>query len=110
MQTLVQVVCTKGKRKSLRDAIVNDPKLEDFNVIVGEEQQPGRSPGWAKILSIGEDRQGALNVEWDGNTSILLCRVVNKGAGTPHLIVGDFVDYLLARFLHRINAVIIIPG
>ena len=108
MQTLIQVVCTKGK--SLRDAIVNDPKLEkDFSFALGKEREPGRSPGWAKIRSHGDNRQGALNVAWDAKTSILLCRVVNRGAGKPNLIVGDFVDYLLARHCKRIEVVTIIP-
>ena len=107
MQTILQVVCSRGK--SLREQIVNDARLEDSNLRVVKEKQPGRPHGWAKIASTQGGR-GALNMVWDAQSDILLCRVVNKGAGTPHLIVGDFVDYLLARFLHRINAVIIIPG
>jgi hypothetical protein len=106
MQTLIQVVCTKGK--SLRDAIVNDPKREeDFRV--DKEREPGRSPGWAKLLSNRHNRQGALNIQWDAKTSILLCRIVNKGAGKANLIVGDFVDYLLAQHCKRIEVVTIIP-
>jgi hypothetical protein len=53
--------------------------------------------------------RGALNIEGDADTSILLCRVVNRGAGRPHLILGDFVDYLFHRLRRRIEAVNIIP-
>jgi len=79
MQTLVQVVCSKGK--SLRDAIVNDAKLSQFGLVTQKKQQPGRRHGWAKIHSSETDRHGALNIEWDADTNILLCRVVNRGAG-----------------------------
>ena len=107
MQTLVQVICSKGK--SLRDSIVNDPKLSAFGLAVSKKQQPGRPHGWAKVHSTEAGRRGALNLEWDGDTSILLCRVINRGAGRPNLIVGDFVDYILQRFRRRIEAVTIIP-
>jgi hypothetical protein len=49
MQTLVQVVCSKGK--SLRDVIVNDPKLPEFGLVTQKKQQPSRQHGWAKIRS-----------------------------------------------------------
>ena len=107
MQTLVQVVCSKGK--SLRDTIVNDSKLADFGLETKKQRQPGRQHGWAKIRSTEADRQGALNIEWDASTSILLCRVVNRGAGRPNRVLGDFVDYLFHRFRRRIEAVNIIP-
>lgn len=45
----------------------------------------------------------------DANTSILLCRVVNRGAGRPNRVSGDFVDYLFQRCRGRIQAVNIIP-
>ena len=81
MQTLVQVVCSKGK--SLRDVITNDAKLYKFGLEIYKKQQPGRQHGWAKIKSNEPDRQGALNIEWDSDTNILLCRVINRGAGDP---------------------------
>jgi hypothetical protein len=107
MQTLVQVICSKGP--SLRDSIVNDPRLSRYGLVIQKKHQPGRQHGWAKIHSIASDRRGALNIEWDADTSILLCRVVNRGAGRPNLILGDFVDYLFHRFRRRIEAVNIIP-
>lgn len=107
MQTLVQVVCTKGT--SLRDKITKDKKLADFGLVTTKQHQPGRANGWAKVLSTEADRQGALNIQWQGDTSILWCRVVNKGAGRPNRVLGDFVDYLFQRHRGRIQAVNIIP-
>ncbi|MES2124943.1 MAG: hypothetical protein V4503_09700 [Gemmatimonadota bacterium] len=107
MQTLVQVICTRGR--SLRDAIVNDPRLAAYQLDVAAKLRPGRSQGWAKLHSTIRNRRGALNLEWDGDTAILLCRVVNRGAARPHLILGDFVEYLFHRHRKRIEAVNIIP-
>lgn len=107
MQTLVQVVCSRGK--SLRDAIVKDSALSDFALVVIKEQDPNRPHGWAKLKSTANDRRGALNIEWDSDTRIMLCRVVNRGAGRPHLIIGDFVDFLLRRFRNRITSIHIFP-
>jgi len=107
MQVLVQVVCTKGP--SLREAIVNDRRLARFHLSVTRQKRPGRQHGWAKIHSTYPDRYGALNLEWDADTSLLLCRVVTRGAGRPNLIIGDFVDYILRRYSRRIEAINIIP-
>ena len=107
MQTLIQVICSKGT--SLRDAIVNDPKLEKFGLETQKKQQPGRRHGWAKLRSTDAARRGALNIEWDADTGILICRVVNRGSGRPDAVVGDFVGYLFKRFRRRIQAVNIVP-
>ncbi len=107
MQTLVQVICSKGK--SLRDSIVNDPRLEKFGLVIQKKQQPGRKNGWAKLHSTEPGRWGALNIEWDADTSILVCRVVNRGKGRPHRLLGDFVGYLFHCFRTRIEAVNIVP-
>src|SRR5262249_38925716 len=39
----------------------------------------------------------------------LLCRVVNKGAARPNLIIGDFIHYLFARYRNKIQAINILP-
>jgi hypothetical protein len=103
MQTLIQVVCSKGQ--SLRDVIVNDPKLGNFGLELQKKQQPGRPHGWAKLHSLKPDRQGALNIEWGAATSILSCRIVNRGKGRPNKILSDFIDYLFAHRRGRIQAV-----
>lgn len=107
MQVLVQVVCSRGP--SLRDAISKDRGLERGNLKVAEQKRSGRPRGWTKVHSTLPDRRGAINIQWDSDTSILLCRVVNRGKARPNLIIGDFVDYLLQRFRRRIQAINIIP-
>jgi hypothetical protein len=107
MQVLVQVVCTRGP--SLRDAIAKHATIEKHGLMVVEQKRPGRPHGWTKVHSTSKDRHGAINIEWDPDTSILVCRVVTKGKGRPDPIIGDFVDYLLRRFRRRIEAINIIP-
>jgi len=94
----------------LRDKIANDVRLAKHDLEVIQEKKPGRSPGWAKVRSLDNSRSGAMNVQWDGATSILTCRVVNRGAGRPNLIVGDFVEYLLSCQRRRIKLVTVLPG
>ena len=105
MQTVIQVVCKSGR--SMRDAIANDPKLEDSGLRTVTERKPGRKPGWTKVKSTMGDRRGTVNVQWNAGTSILECRVVNRGAGKPNRLVGDFVDYLLARHNRRVRHITI---
>ena len=93
MQTVIHVHCSQGA--SLREKIAKDGRLDDFRLYVVKEQKQGRSPGWLKIRSTESDRRGAINVQWDAS-GVLLCRIVNRGAGKPNSIVGDFIDYLLA--------------
>lgn len=107
MQILIQVICSKGR--SLRQEIVKDRKLDRYGLSVSEEKRPGRPHGWAKVHSTSYDRHGAINIEWEAKTRVLLCRVVTRGAGKPYLIIGDFVDYLLQRFARRIITINIIP-
>jgi hypothetical protein len=107
MQTLVQIICSKGE--SLRDSIVNDARLREFNFKTRQKRKPGRPRGWAKIGSTESDRYGALNIEWDSNSRILSCRVVNRGSGRPAQVLGDFVAYIFERHRKRIRAVSIIP-
>jgi hypothetical protein len=107
MQVLVQVVCSRGP--SLRDAVRTHPKLDGHYLRVTEHQRPGRPHGWSKLHSTLPDRHGAINLEWDADTCILLGRVITRGKGRPSLIIGDFVDFLLRRFRHRIQAINIVP-
>jgi hypothetical protein len=107
MQTILQVVCSRGK--SVREQIVNDPRLDNFWLRVQKEKQPGRSHGWAKIVSTRPEGRGALNMVWEANSGILLCRVVNRGGGRPSVILADFLEYLLAHLRRRIEAATIIP-
>jgi len=48
-------------------------------------------------------------MEWAQVTKILIFRVVTKGSGRPNLIIGDFVDYLLACHRTKIVMISIFP-
>jgi hypothetical protein len=107
MQILIQTVCTRGR--SLREAIVGDQRIDRHDLQVLQQKRPGRSRGWAKLKSTLPDRHGAINLEWDADTNILISRVVTRGKGRPNLIIGDYIDYLLARHARRIQAINVIP-
>jgi hypothetical protein len=108
MQTVIHIHCSRGK--SLREVVAKDPELQAHMLQVAKQQQPGRSPGWLKLHSTEPTRQGAINIQWQPAGAVLQCRVVNRGAGRPNLIVGDFLDYVLARFCKRVRAITILPG
>ena len=107
MQTLIHVFCKRGP--SLRDKIAKDDRrLSKFKMYVDRQKSPERSRGWAKVKSEAHDRDGAINIEWDGDASVLVCRVVTRG-GDPAAIVGDFTHYLLAYHTGRIRSVYLVP-
>jgi hypothetical protein len=109
MQTLIHVSCKKGK--SIRDLIAKDGRrLTDFDLTVSEQKRSTRARGWTKIHGTIPDRQGAINIVWDNDAHMLICRVVNRGAGRPAPIVGSFVEYLLQRFSRRIRVISVLPG
>ena len=101
MQTVIQVIASG--RGSLREKIMIDPQLRRFDLIPTEHQRSGRPHGWAKIHS--EIAHGAINLEWHARSSTLICRVVTKLGNKPNSIIGDFIDYLLARHQSRILAI-----
>jgi len=107
MQILIQTVCTKGR--SLREAIASDLRIGRHDLQVVQQKRPGRARGWAKLRSTLPDRHGAINLEWDADTNVLISRVVTKGKGKPHAIIGDYIDYLLARHARRVQAINVIP-
>jgi|ERR1039458_6329310 hypothetical protein len=104
MQTVIQVLC-KGS-KSLRDAISNDAKLEDYRLSLVQSKRQHRYPGWAKVRS-SEGEPGAINLVWSGSSRTLTCRVVTRHGNRPYNIVGDFIAYLLARQSNRIVTVVL---
>lgn len=107
MQTLIQVYCSHGP--SLRERIAASRRLAAHRLQVTREHTPGRSPGWMKVHSTESDLPGALNIEWDGNSRLLSCRVITKVGNKPNRIVSDFIDYLLANHRRRIEAITILP-
>lgn len=101
--------------RSLREAITSDRRIGRHDLQVLQQKRAGRSHGWAKLKSTLPDRHGAINLEWDANTYVLISRVVTRGKGRPNLIIGDCIDYLLARdylltrHARRIEAINVIP-
>jgi hypothetical protein len=102
VQTVVQVICSKGP--SLRSRIErSDMELKEYFLQVVRQKDPKRSPGWAKIKSTRSGTRGALNIYWHPPTQTLVGRVVTRRAGKPNRLVGDFVSYLLAIHNRRIR-------
>jgi hypothetical protein len=101
MQSVIQVTCYRGG--SLREALANDTHLEKYNLTVLRQKTPGRSPGWAKLHSTDPDIPGAINLEWDPATKILLARIVTKGSNTADRITGDFNR-------KKIRSILILPA
>jgi len=103
MQRVIQVVATGTG--SLRNKIMSDLQLETgFGFIKIWHKQPGLSAWLAKIHS-ARDVHGAINLEWHARSRTLICRVATKLRNKPNSIIGDFVDYLLARNQSRILAI-----
>jgi len=93
----------------MRDAIANDPKLEDHNFEILLEHKAGRAPGRTKLRSRAQGRRGSLNIQWGAATNVRSCRVVNKGSAKPTLLIGDFVDYR-QRHRRRVKLITVLPG
>ena len=107
MQILVQVLTSDTR--SLRDRIIKDRKLSEYGLKVIMQKKSGRSHGWSKIRSSYPEFNGAINMQWESSSRMLLCRVVTRGYGKANFIIGSFVDYLLARYRRKIEAINIIP-
>ena len=89
MQLVIQIISTQ--RHSLRNWIVNDKNLKDYDFYVVEKKKVGRPHGWAKLHSVAQNRDGAINIEWSGRAKMLLCRIVTKGSGRPASFGGSCV-------------------
>lgn len=105
MQTLIQVFCSG--RGSLRDAIAADKRIEKYDLVVSEKKNRNRSSGWSKIHSLN-GTHGAINIEWEANTNMLLCRVITKG-GNQSDIIAAFINYLLSKHKKRVQMINIRP-
>lgn len=108
MQTIVQIICTKGT--SLRDSIIKDSKLENYKFKIETKITKKRSPGWTSLSSIDSEHQGSIKIQWDPTTNFLLCRIVNKGSGKPAQITGALISYLLGRYSKRIESISILTA
>jgi hypothetical protein len=103
MQAVVQVVCQGSA--SLRALISRqEDKLQQHNLKLISEKRQNRNPGWMNIKS-SEGDLGSINASWNQDTRSLICRVVNRGQGTPSGIIGQFVAFLLAYHRARIKQI-----
>jgi len=106
MQVIIQVACSGGR--SMRDLIAHDPKLDDYGLILSETKRSTRPRGWTKLHgSYREGLPGAINVQWDAASRVLLCRVITKSHNAGPL-AGRLVGYLLSRHRLRLQAVHIV--
>ncbi len=106
MQTVIQVI--SNQRESLRDRIVNDPRLKSYELKVSTEKKKGRNRVWAKIHGTG-NIQGALNLEWHASTRTLAGRIATRGKGCPAALAAHFLQYLLGHYRDEMIAIQIWP-
>lgn len=105
-QIVIQVLITQNR--SLRDIISQDEKLPNYNLKVAQHKKKARRHGWAKLHSTTGE-YGAINIQWEPNSRMLICRVITKAGGKPASIISDFIRYLLDRHRRKIEAINIIP-
>ena len=108
MTTVVHVACYGSA--SLRDRVVRDGRLADYELCVSRTKRPGRNPGWAKLYGADPGTRGAINLAWDGGTRTLMARIVTRGRGKPDVIVGRFVGYILGRHRRRVRSITVLPA
>jgi len=102
MQTVIMVVTTGRGRCETRSGAIRS--REEIQAGPTEDRRPARPHGRAKIHSARE-AHGVINLEWHSRTGVLTCRVITKLGNKPNSIIGDFIDYLLARHQSRILAI-----
>jgi hypothetical protein len=88
---------------------MNDSKLEDYGFKVTYQKKTTKPKGWASIKSSNKTIKGTIKLEWDSKTSILLCRIINKGKGKPDYILGNLIQYLFSQYKKYIIMINIIP-
>ena len=106
MQVNILVQCAGGP--SLREKINKDDRLEEFGLTVKNQKKIGRRNGWSKLHSHPHDKYGSLNLHWDPNSSVLICRSITKGRNSPGPLVGAFVGYLMKRHWRQIMSIAVV--
>jgi hypothetical protein len=104
MQVVIHVM-SSGPR-SLRDAIVSAPHaLEEDGLSVIHEKRQTRSRGWAKIKCSDSSVGGALNLEWNAATKVLVVRSVIRSKARREVIVARVLSFLFTSFATRVRSV-----
>lgn len=121
LQVLIQVLCkkdTESLRQAINDKLSQDPRnskrISVYGIKVTEESRKGRSPGWSKRHSCTESESdthrkvnGAINVEWDADTRMLICRSVSNDI--PSELITRLLRYLLTTHGKRIESISVFP-
>jgi len=97
MQTIIQVL--PKRTGSLREQIIKDARLENFDLFVTKEKTMDRSKGWSEI-KLGKG-PGVLKIEWHAPSQTLICRIETKN-DPPYVICGAFISFLLAHYSSQI--------
>ncbi len=109
MQTLIQIICNSRQSTSLRQKIVKDKSLKNFDLACTIEKNNNRSEGWSKIHSLKSNPIGAINIQWDVDTKTLSARVITKNKNNPSYLLADFIRYILEKHSIVIKGVNIYP-
>jgi hypothetical protein len=92
MQIIIQAICNKSNKSSLRKAILNDVKtLEEFGFSITEYKRNHRLKGWSKLKC--KECKGSLNIRWIPESKTLEARAISKGTPASELM-GYFMAYL----------------
>lgn len=92
MQIIIQAICNKRNKTSLRKTILNDQKtLDDLGFTITEYKRNHRLKGWSKLILKG--CKGSLNIRWIQESKTLEARAISKGAPASELM-GHFMAYL----------------
>ena len=68
-----------------------------------ERQNPQRYRGWAKV--IGKGLPGAINLEWDPKSHMLVVRAIAEKGNTPYQLLGIFLAYLMERHGKKVASI-----
>jgi hypothetical protein len=102
MQVQLQAFCRKCP--SLRKAITDDLTRRSHDTLVVQEiVNLDRNPGWSKIT--GHGLPGAINIEWEANSNMLLVRAIAKKGNRPHALLAVFLEYLIERHGKKITSI-----
>ena len=109
MQTIIIVHAKQNSKYSLRNHIVTllGKKVvsDEYGLTVKESRNVNRPQGWAKIVSTSTEGHGSLNIEWDANARMLICRIVTNGKNSPTPIIGNFINLLYKRLSSKVDSI-----
>jgi hypothetical protein len=102
MQIQLQAHCRRSV--SLRKAITDDLTRREHEVLrVEAKKNIDRKPGWAKLS--GHNVPGAINIEWDPKSHMLIARAITRMGNRPHELLAVFLEYLIERHGKKIASI-----